>query len=89
MLKTLQFYLDRERETEEREGCFFFFFFLAEHNTMSTRIQNQLVSKQIIVITGGVGAWSMEGGRRCTKIEIGCMLRIVMCFIYFFIIIFF
>ena len=50
---------------------------------MSTRIQNQLVSKQIIVITGGVGAWSMEGGRRCTKIEIGCMLRIVMCFIFF------
>ena len=29
---------------------------------MSTRIQNQLVSKQIIVITGGVGAWSMYGG---------------------------
>ena len=27
-----------------------------------TRIQNQLVSKQIIVITGGVGAWSMYGG---------------------------
>ena len=76
--------MDRERETEEREGClfFFFFFFLAEHNTMSTRIQNQLVSKQIIVITGGVGAWSMEGGRRRTKIEIGCMLRIVMCFYF-------
>ena len=49
---------------------------------MSTRIQNQLVSKQIIVITGGVGAWSMEGGRRRTKIEIGCMLRIVMCFYF-------
>ena len=29
--------------------------------TMSTRIQNQLVSKQIIVITGGVGAWRVEG----------------------------
>ena len=26
----------------------------------------------------------MEGGRRRTKIEIGCMLRIVMCFILFY-----
>ena len=66
MLKTLQFYLDRERYRRKRGVPFFFF--LAEHNTMSTRI-------------GGVGAWSMAGGRRRTKIEIWCMLRIVMCFI--------
>ena len=57
MLKTLQIESDRR---ERERGAFFFF--LAEHNTMSTRIQNQLVSKQIIVITGGVGAWSMYGG---------------------------
>ena len=63
--------MDRERDRRERGMPFFFFFFLAAHNTMSTRIQNQLVSKQIIVITGGVGAWSMEGGRRHTKIRLG------------------
>ena len=45
VLKTLVLYIWVERETEERD-----------HNTASTKIQNQLVSKQITVITGGVGA---------------------------------
>ena len=64
----------------------FFFFFLAEH---STRIQNQLVSKQIIVITGGVGAWRVKEtykNRDWVHIENRNVFYFIYLFIYLFII---